>query len=494
MLTKYIKKIVANALAPITFGSVGNVNIDGYSFDPSYLLGLNVHALQVRAHEIWWKSIHARGAIRQLNVLTVNSGLRLQSQPNKEILDITGDKAGDISNKIESIFGVWRNQKECSFDDTMNFNELESLAKYSWDIFGEFFAILRYSKNSNRFSPLNIQIINPLSVKSPPSIGNKKIKDGIEYVANKPVAIYVETYTKTGIEFKRILFKGAKSGRQVILHGFASETPGQRRGTPKLAPVFHELERIQEALKFEIESMATNASIAIAVERTKPVVDPNKLKAAFSSGRTDNIDPDTLNSTVIKTKSGGHVVQNGEPGETFKSFDTVRPNIDIPEFIRKEMDWIGPAIGLSSELWLMLFGKSYSASKGSIDLTFKSSEQDISKFSASFNQPIYKAVVSIEVACGNLFLTGWSNPRMQAGYLMSRWIGITKPSLNPYQEAKASSERIANKSSNRETESQITSGTSFEVNADRQLREARQIIEIDQLYALSEIDPVADEL
>jgi hypothetical protein len=78
--------------------------------------------------------------------------------------------------------------------------------------------------------------------------------------------------------------------------------------------------------------------------------------------------------------------------------------------------------------------------------------------------------------------------------MISKWLGIPKPSLNPLQEAKAATERIANYSSNGEVESQHATGLSFEQNADRQRIERGIKNDIDQLYANSGIDPVVDEL
>jgi capsid protein len=351
--------------------STGTVDLGGYTFSIEYLMGLDPQALKLRALQTLWKSIFARGALRQLNVLSVNTGLNLQSLPSRFALKVSAEQASAHAADIEALFNLVRTQKSCSFDNTLNFDELSILARWSWDIFGEYFAIFRY--DGKGVSPVNIQLINPLLVKTPPDTKNRSIKDGIEFQGKKRVAFWVEEKSIDGasVKHRRIPFK-TSAGLTVGVHGFDAQVPGQHRGTPKLAPVFHELERIQAALRYEIDSFATNASIAMAVQRKEAVINNEKIKAAIAGGGDlRNSTPGQIDSTAVFTDKGGHVIQNGEPGEEFVSFDTKRPNVNGPEFIKSMIVFIGPAIGIASELWLMLFGKSYSLGPGKLQVCIR---------------------------------------------------------------------------------------------------------------------------
>lgn len=476
-----IKDKLANFFRPMMFNfsssAVTSINLGGYQFSIEYLMGLNPHQLKLRALQTLWKSVFARGALRQLNVLTVNTGLRLQSMPSSFALGCEPEECNEFAGQIEALFDLVRRQKSCSFEGTMNFDEVSILARWSWDIFGEYFAIFRY--NGTGISPVTVQLINPLMVKTPPNVSNKIIKDGIEFSGAKPVAFWVEIRKeKGGLKWERIALVGQKSRLTVGVHQFESTVPGEFRGTPKIAPVFHELERIQAALKYEIDSMAANASIAMVIEREKTVTNPEKIKAAMSAGgdlRT--YFNNELDSTKVKTDRGGHILQNGEAGEKFKPLDTTRPNVNMSEFVMSMIKFIGPSIGISQELWLMLFGRAYSASKGSIDLSFKNFDQENFKFASGLNQKYLEAITGAGIARRQISLPGWSDPYKRAGYMVAMWLGIPKPSLNPLQEAKASTERINNLTSNRERESQLASGVSFEHNANRQSVENQQIVE-----------------
>jgi capsid protein len=468
-----------------TIESKGSVVFGGQSYSVEYLLGLDAQALKTKALEMWWKSIHVQGAIQQLNNLTVNAGLRLQSIPNKLILGITTEQANQISNNIEALFSIIRLQKNISHDGTQNLNELESLERYSYDIFGEAFAILRYQNINSGLIGLTVEILNPMLVKDPPDLHRykNKIIDGIEYNKEKPVAIHVENVDENGrVFFKRIPYQGSKSGKRFVLHNFVQKIPGQKRGISVLAPSFHELERIQVALRLEIETMGANASIGGTIEREKDVLDEEKLREMFGDDPDapveGSVPANTLATKEMKIEKGGIFFQNLEPGEKVKEFDTKRPNTNIPDFINEDLKWLGPAIGLPYSLWMMLFNESYSAARGELQVGWFGLNASNSRFSSNFEQPIFEAIISIQIAKGNIILPGFTDPLLRAAYLLTKWLGLPLPSLNPLQEAKASTERIANFTSNREIESQMTTGMSFDDNADRQEGERERVDQI----------------
>lgn len=480
--SKFVKRQPVALGAGMVLMPEGMIAWGGSQYAPEYLLGLNVDQLQQRALQIWWESVHARGAINQLNTLTVNTGLRLQSIPNRRVLGISVNESQNVADQIESVFDLIRQQKTCSYDGRHTFNEMEIIGRKCWDVFGEIFAILRYTRTG-----VNMQLVSPLSVKSPAPLPalteNERIDRGIHFKGDRPVGFYVETSKNGSISSKYVPFVG-RSGRRVGIHCADIQTPDQTRGLPRLAPVFHELKRILEALKYELDSMATNATVAMVITRAKPVFDAEKLKQKFGS-TTSSTAPtavDELDKDNIQTTSGGLVLQNLEPGEEPKTLDTTRPNVNMPLFVDKEMEWIGPAIGLPATVWKMLFSSNYSASRGELELAWKTFDVENYRFSTSFEQEYYAATVNFLVGQGRVILRGWSDPFRRAAWLAAKWRGVPMPSLNPYQEAKAASERIRNYSSTHENEAQKATGTSFESNIERQLHEMRWIRNIKGVY------------
>ncbi len=458
-------------------------NIRGY--DHSYL--------QLKAREILWDSLQAKSIINRNAILTINSGLRLESQPEASILGITEEQKIIWSENIEARWRVWSKLKEVDYTERRNFAQLEILAFYSYIIYNEFFIILRYSEDQKKSNPLSIQIVPPHQVQTPPAdflIGKtNKVIDGIE-INKKGVEIAIWIYDENEPEYKnkykRIKVKNDKTGKRYVLHGLKSIDSGAYRGYPDLAEVYHQLKKIMLAERNELDTMAANASIAGAIERDKDVVQNDKLSGIGSPGwgsteeeRADN-EADTERPKKFeerKIKSGGFWLQNLEPGEKLKEFDTKRPNVNITDFIDRIMNYLAPALGLSNSVVKMLFGQNYSASKGEMELTWYGIDYFISDFVPNFNQAIYESWADGEAAKGRINVSGWNDTTIRAAWLSATWNGLPIPSLNPLQEAKASTELIKEGLTNREHEAQKRTGTTYSQNVTRLKSENEKLAE-----------------
>jgi capsid protein len=445
-------------------------------FSAEEFMRLDLKQLQRLAAELLWASPHAKGAMRQLIVLAMGTGLRLQALPNRRILGLSSEDAYELARDFESVFSLVRMQLDCAYDGTRPFNGVELLGFWSWLTWDEVFIEQRYRSLSD-VVPVSAEVVNPACVVTPPRVDGlaegHRIDKGIEIdTKGKHVAFWREEHTVSGqVSYRRVPYYTRK-GKRVGIHVYRATVPAQVRGITRFMPIFHEMRRVQEALQLETDTMATNARLAAVWERDRAVDNPDKLAAiAEAGGDLDAFDSDLWsgNPGVSQRVSdnGGIIIQSAEPGEKLTPFDSKRPNVNVNEFILQIMTWIGPALGIPVELWRALFGKAYSASKGSIDLGYKSFEQEVFEFSRGVEQPYYEATISAYVASGYLRLPRWNTPIMKAAYLQTAWSGPPKPSLNPLQEEKAASERVNNTRSSNEREIQLSSGMSFDIVADR---------------------------
>jgi capsid protein len=451
------------------------------------LAGEDYEALQDRCYTAIWDSIQGRSLIKQLKSLTINTGLKLQAIPERFILGITPEQAGEWSEKTESNWRLWRKLKESDYEEKNNFSQIEGIAADSFFIFGEFFMIFRYENTANRVNPLSIQLIPPHMVKQPDFTkveaakrrGNK-VKDGIELdKRNREIAIYIynEDETEQNKLYTRVEFKN--NGLVQVVHGFTPETPGQVRGIPSIAPIVHELVKITDLSLAELDSAIANSVIAGAIERGENVVNNNKLQTIGDKGSSwtgsDDDEPEKeVDNTVTRpryeereVKRGGFHIQNLEKGESLKSYDTKRPNLNIPAMIDKIMEYAGPAIGLPLEVIKMLFGQNYSASKGAVDLAWKAINILVQNYASDCEREVYKAWMIGEIAKGRIIAPGFETPVIRAAWLNSNWVGLPVTSLNPFVEAKAGQLRAKEGFSNREWEAQNLTGTSYDDNVDR---------------------------
>ena len=480
-----LRQFQERELLAFSGASVLNVPGTGKHFSSSDFVNLDINRLQHLAAETLWSSPHAKGAMHQLSVLAMGVGLRLQALPNRLVLGLESAEAHELARTMEAYFSIIRSQNDCSHDGTRPYNGVELLGFWSWLIWDEVFTIQRY-RDVNDVVPVSAEVIKPTRVKNPTTpVPNLRpghtIKQGIEIdAAGKHVAFYAETISAAGsISYERIPYF-ARNGKRIGIHIFRAIDPDQVRGITRFMPIFHELKRMQEALQLETDTMAVNARLAAAFERNASVRNPDKLRDIAEAGGDLSVigaDIFTDNPGVSQrvSENGGIILQNLEPGEKLVPFDSKRPNVNVNEFILNVMTWLGPAIGIPIELWRALFGKAYSASKGSIDLGYKSFEQEITMFSWGTEQPYYEATIAALVGSGRLALPRWGDPLMRAAYLQTKWMGPPKPSLNPLQEEKAATERVVNWRSSNERETQLNSGTSFDVVADRKEYELERI-------------------
>lgn len=494
-ISSYWQSLYYRSLGSL-FGGPKSLSLDNRYVS---LRGLDYQELQERAYIAIWDSIQGRAIIKQLRALTINTGLKLQSLPERFILNLTPEQAQEWSTITESNFRMWRKLKESDYEEKNNFNQLEGIASLSMFVFGEFFVILRYSSDKNRVNPLQIQIIPPHMVQDPDfekiqAAKNRghTVKEGIELdKRNREIAIFIYNPDETEYnkKYTRIPVKGPKTGRTFVLHGFVSEEPGQVRGIPFLAPIIQELSKTTDLSLNELDSSAANATLAGAIERDQAVVKNQKLNGMGDPGwdadTTETAEaiaagekPARYEERLIKR--GGFFIQNLEPGEKFNQLNSSRPNLNIPTMIDKIIEYAGPAIGIPIEVIKMLFGQNYSASKGALDLAWRNFQFIIENFASDFEQEIYKAWMIGEIAAGRIIAPGFENPVINAAWLNAKWHGLPIPSLNPFVETKAAELRTKNGFSNRNLESQNLTGTSYDNNIERLKQENQSLKEANE--------------
>lgn len=472
----------------------------------------NYSKVQEKSFEQINESMHLRAGVKFLQ--RVNFDPRLQAHPNRRILDISPEEAQSWAAAVESL---WRDDKDSkSWDESEknDYSQLSDMALWNYEAIGEFFCIRRiYFGDDNRTANISLQIISPFQVKSPYFYGDycinmhnydghrlvavragdylnslpdgNYIESGIEYDSkNREVAIYISP-SHIGENWTRIPCK-TESGFEQVLHGFVQQDPGQKRGYPESATSWHEYCNIRDLCLFELESARLNTVVAGTVTADSNA-QPNggsgmdqvgKVDWDSVSGEGTTLPPyEDPSYSVRSVEGGGFIVQNFTPGYKYSELDTKRPNINIPEYIDRLLNYIYPSnFGVSRGVVSQEFDGSYNASKGKIDISWKNGvEYTLKQFTSDWHRPNYQAWLGGKVATGDVTAIGWESPRLRSAWSSMSIITPPKPSLNPFQEARASGLKIAEGISNRELESQQSTGTSAEENAERLLPENEKL-------------------
>lgn len=459
---------------------------------------------------------------------------RLQSHPNRRLLGLEPEQAQEWSALVESLWNMEKDFKDWDESLLLSYPQLANLAFWLYVAVGEYFAIRRaYGNDSDRLTGISLQIIHPYQVSSPTleafypaqivNSDSTVIVSAKTYLSDMPEGNYIEhgiEYNAQGQEIAIFLSPAdygkpwtrvpvhTESGFLQVLHGFIQREPGQKRGIPEGATVWHELSNIKDLRYFELNSARINSSLAGTVTAdSNAQADGKKPMSDVGWSTLDDQAPVAAYGdptySVRQVEGGGTIVQGFTPGYKYTELHTARPNVNIPKYIDSLMEYITPNVsGLSIVTTKQRFDNSYNASKGAIDLSWKNGiEYHLKQFESDFHRLNYAAWLNAKIAAGLVSAPGWDNKYKRAAWSDMSIIIPPKPSLNPLNEAKAGKVRVDEAFSNREYESQQITGTSSEENAERlkfeneKLAEARRPLNqdaIDLVHAKNE-PPEQDE-
>lgn len=462
--------------------------------------------VQLKSFQLSESSMHLRAS--QKFIQRVNFDPRIQAHPARRILNMSVEEIQEWSTKTESL---WRSEKESkSWDEAErnDYSQLSDLALSEYLEKGEFFAVRRaYYDDEDRITNISIEIYSPFQICSPIFTNAVWINTGTrcnqivqinaaQYLSELEEGHYIEAgieYDKKGREiaifiapvgligqYTRVPVKNS-AGFVQVLHGFIQQQPGQKRGIPESAHAWHEFANVKDLQLFELQSARLNASISGTVTADSNA-QPNGKTPMNDLGHEKPVwteDIPTGDSTlatyeppdydVRDVAGGGFIVQNFTPGYKYTEHETKRPNINIPEFTERMLEFIYTSMyGTSVSIVNQRLEGSYNASKGKLDLTWKLGvEYFLKQFSSDWHRPNYAAWLAGKIATGEIIAPGWENKRLRSAWSHMSVIIPPKPSLNPLQEAKAGAERIKYLASNMELEAQQQTGTSAEDNADK---------------------------
>lgn len=448
---------------------------------------LDARALRSRSRVAYWESPQARASVRRIADSVVGTGLTARATPIWSLIGSTLDDEGKrkLADEIDERFRLWANSHEPDAAGRRNLAEMQSFIFDNELRDGDLPIILRYSGDSSRVSPLNLQVLDAdqldtriTTYGTPDKAGlavaakerGNVLKDGLELTgAGELVAIYVSSPVKPFDPPTRVPVRGP-IGRRFVLLPAILDLPGQIRGVGPLAPIVHDLEKITDYSTAEIASAVANALVA-AVIQPGTENDTRSKAAAIVGGRVTA----TESSTDAAISRPGIIVDRLKAGETLQSYDTKRPNVNFGAFVSTITKSLSASLSTPVEVLEMTFSANYSASRASIILFWNTVERWRSHLVSQFLQPVYEAWLREEVSAGRLptlKATGFgTDPVQTRAWLCSEWIGNPMPSIDPVKDATAADLRIAQGATTRERNALEFNGSDFYDNATRQKRE-----------------------
>lgn len=454
---------------------------------------LDAEALRAQSRSAYWDSSQARAAVRRIGDSVVGTGLTLRSTPLWMLIGSTLDDEGQrkLADEIDERFRLWADSHEPDATGRRNLAEMQSFIFDNELRDGDLPIVLRYSGDSSRLSPLNLQVLDAdqldmrvTTYGTPDKAGlsvaaaarGNILKDGLEMtMAGELVAIYVLNPARPYDKPTRVPASGP-SGRRFVLLPSILDLPGQVRGVGPLAPIVHELQKITDYTVAEIEAAVQNATIAGMIEPgAENDTRTDVQKSLGVSARNLSSTATAAGTTEARIDKPGLWVGTLKAGEKLASFDTKRPNVNFGTFVQTVTKSLSASLSLPVEVLEMAFSANYSASRASLILFWNTVERWRAHVVSQFLQPIYEAWLREEVSSGRLPIlraTGFgTDPVQTRAWMQSEWIGDPMPSIDPVKDADAADKRIAQGATTRERNALEFNKSDFYENAARQKRE-----------------------
>lgn len=413
---------------------------------------LDYYSLRARSWKAYVDSDIVQNAIKKYMLWLIGSGLKLQADPVKIILENSGlnidyDKS---STTIEAYFRLHAESKESSYNKEQTLHDLANEALKNAILSGDVLCVLRYNDNN-----VNIELIDGYYVETPldneyqiqaEKRGNKIIQ-GVEVdKKGTHIAYYVAL---ENFEYLRILATGKKTKkRQAWLFYGLNHKINDVRGMSFLTAILETASKLDRYKDATLGNAEENAKVPYTIEHNRDSDGENPLisKIQKASGRLDT-QPGTFeqcNGVSSKvSRSTSKQVYNMPIGSTLKR-NSFESDLNFAEFFEKNSDIVYATLGIPPEVAMDKFGGAYSGSRAALkSWEYKMFTDREIMLQRRFYKPFYDFWLDMFVLNNKINLDGYLQAYMTndniilEAYKKCRFIGATVPHIDPVKEVNA---------------------------------------------------------
>lgn len=432
------------------------------SLSPDEDIVLNIETMRERSRDLYMGSPFATGALKTIRTNVVGVGLRLNAQPDVDILGLTPEQAQEWERSVEAEWSLYADSTMCDAQRLLTFGQLQGLALMSQLMSGDAFVLLPVVRRAGMAYDMRIHVIeadrccNPQNVPiSATTVGGVEVGEFGEPVAYHFAKHHPASYTMLhrGMNtWQRVPAYGSKTGRRNVLHLIELERPGQRRGVPVLTPVIEPLKQLQRYTEAELMAAVVSAMYTIFIKSDAP-------EGTFGQ-MLDEADQLAADEESTIELGNGAVVGLGE-GESIQEANPTRPASGFDPFVIAICRQVGAALEIPYEILIRHFSASYSASRAALLEAWKMFKVRRDALATGFCQPIYEEWLAEAVAKGRISAPGFfsGDPLIRAAWCKAEWHGPAQGQVDPVKEAEAAKIRVEEEFSTRTREAvELTGG------------------------------------
>lgn len=396
---------------------------------------------------------------------TIGSGLKLQCEPNRNVLETEGLSDVDFSKfqkDVESRFMVYSNSKQCDFLKEKNLHQLALDFYQGKFLGGDALCVIRYDD----YGP-NAQFISGEHVRNPEidssfyqnakDSGNS-IEHGIEIDSmGKHIAYYVNVKPKGQdliVEYERIPAYGTKTGKRLawMISG-EKVSPDHVRSVPAISQSLEKINKLDRYTEASVTKAEQASNIVYTVVHDKDSTGESPTDRTIQQKRnpsvlipdlpSDRVIADGLANKITETTSGqAYNMPNGAKLESF----TTSIESNFAEFHESVFNTISAGVDIPPEVAMQKYNSNYSASRAAINSFGYIITVNRISFANQFYIPFYKLWLEHQILTNKIKADGYmeniTNFMVTESFAQCRFIGKNMPHIDPLKEIKAVREML----------------------------------------------------
>lgn len=413
--------------------------------------------LRLRAYDMNLKTDIVKIITGKFFKWVVGSGLKLQSEPNENVLEMSGLKEDfpKFKKDIESLFNLYASSKYSDYTKKDWLHERASEAFKSSFLGGDCVCIIRVDK----FGP-NIQVIDGQQLETPfddedKGAGNT-IHKGIEIdKKGEHIAFWIVVDDNDStITHKRIKATNSNGNLMAwIIYGDKARID-HHRGIPVIASILEKIAKLDRYVEASVTKAEQTANVVYAFKHNTNSTGENIIKTSLTSKKNVGDPEDSVyekngvTASMLRQSTNG-IVMNLTPDSELVSLSSLSETT-FNEFFRAVFVALCAAVDIPEEVALQKYEQNYSSSRAAINGWEHIVEIYRQKFAKKFYEPFYRVWLEHQILIGKIdskgFLTAQSNGDFMAieAYYNARFSGKKMPHIDPLKEAKAMRSMLGN--------------------------------------------------
>ena len=377
----------------------------------------------------------ACGAIKTKVTSIVGSGLTLQARIDRDILNISEEKADAWERMTEAEWRLFSESKDCDIERQSNFREMQGLSVFSTLEKGDCFVLTPSKKRKNVPYSLKLQLVEADRIcNKDNATDTETLAGGIERDSDGAIKnVHIlkghpgNPYSKQN-EWLVVPFFGKKTGRRNVLHLYNKIRIGQSRGVPDLAPVMEPLKQLGRYTDAEIDAAVISSFFTVFI-KSEAGEGLDLTGMAGETGSKPSDDDYKLGPASILDMGVDEDVEFANP---------TRPNQAFDPFVLSVLRQVGVALELPFEILIKHFTSSYSAAQAALLEAWRFFMNKRQWLVDNLCNPIYEIWLTEAVANGRVSAPGFlTDPLIRAAYLGADWVGPPRGHIDPVKQNKA---------------------------------------------------------